>query len=269
MNNSFISLLKLNRHESKILSSLSTDEGMIVSEIADKSRIPRMSVYLALSSLKNRGLADYSRKGKRRFWTRLSNEKIFNLIDKTAKEIYNNHDKVEIKHGDSGFVVLRGLDNLFTIFERIANGHKGERLIGIQPTSSMKNVMNKLSWNTLKPIQDAILKNKIIVQGLIREDYYPTFISLLKTKDKKKEALQSFIGRLTDMVMVSNEYLNSESELMMFKDVAFLVSWKDEIAIEIKNKEMLSFMFECFELARGYGKKVNQNEYLKSLEEKI
>lgn len=270
MNITYSSLLGLSKQEEKIFTSLPTEGGFNVSEIARESKTPRMSVYLALHSLKKRGLADYSRKGKRRLWKKLSDQAFSQLMITTAKAIYDNKDKIEVKHGENnGFVILRGLNNLFTIFERIASGHKGERLVGIQPTGSMVHVMKKLSWKTIKPIQDAIRENKIIVQGLVREDYYPTFVSLLKKDAEKKEAINSFIGRLTDMVLVSNNYLNSETELMMFKDVAFLVNWKDEIAVEIKNKEILNFMFECFELARGYGKKIDQNEYLRELENKI
>jgi predicted transcriptional regulator len=270
MNTKCNSLLGLSGHEEKVLISLPTEDGLNVSDIARTSKTPRMSVYLALHSLKKRGLADYDRKGKRRLWKKLSNQAFSELMINTAKSIYDNKERVEIKHGENnGFVILKGLNNLFTIFERIAAGHKGERLIGIQPTSSMTHVVKKLSWKTIKPIQDAIRDNKIIVQGLVREDYYPTFVSLLKSKEEKKEAIKSFIGRLTDMVLVSNQYLNSETELMMFKDVAFLVNWKDEVAIEIKNKEMLNFMLEFFELARGYGKKINQNEYLRELETRI
>lgn len=270
MTTSYIEVLKLNNHEQKVLSVLPIQAGVNVSDIARDSKVARMSVYLALNSLKSRGLVDYDRKGKRRFWKKLSDKDISKLIESSARQIYENKEKIEITHGENtGFTVLKGLQNLFTIFERIAQGHKGERLLAIQPTVSMKNVVQKFPWSTLKPIQDAIRENKIIVEGLLREDYYPTFLSLLKNPEEKKEAIQSFIGRLTDMVFVSNEYLNSETELMMFRDVAFLVNWKDEVALEIKNKEMLSFMKESFELARGYGKKVNQNEYLKQLEQRI
>jgi DNA-binding transcriptional ArsR family regulator len=266
MQHSYKELLRLSQHEQKVLMVLPIAEGVNISTIARHSHIPRMSVYLALDSLKQRGLIDYIRKGKRRFWKKLSPQEFSTVMAEAAQAIHHHKERVEIKHSDtSGFTVLKGLPQLFTIFEKIALGHKGERLLGIQPTSSMKHVVTKLSWNTLKPIQDAIRKNKIIVQGLVREDYYPTLISLLKTSQQKKQALESFSGRLTDMVFVSNEYLHSETELMMFRDVAFLVNWKDEVALEIKNKEMLSFMKECFDLARGYGKKIDQNEYLRGL----
>lgn len=267
MNNT---LLGLSKQEQKVLTSLPTDGGINVSDISRASKTPRMSVYLALDSLRKRGLADYDRRGKRRYWKKQTDQAISKMLVDAAQSIYDDPNRIEVKHGeDTGFVVLRGLEQLFTIFERIAAGHKGERLIGIQPTRSMAHVMQKLSLAKIKPILDAIRNNKIIVEGLIREDYYPTLISLLRSKEEKMVAIQSFIGRLTDMVLVNNQYLNSETELMMFKDVAFLVNWKDEVALEIRNGEMLNFMRECFELARGYGKKIDQNKYLRELQKKI
>jgi predicted transcriptional regulator len=238
MNTKFYELLGLKAQERKILKYLTPDSNVSVSDISTDTNIPRMTVYLVLDSLKHRGLADYKRIGKRRFWNRLSDIEIARLVSELVRSVHDESKSVEIRHNDqSQFVVSHGLKNLFSIFERIAKGHKGERLIGMQPTSSMKHVVKKLSWSTLLPIQQAIRDNKIIVEGMVREDYYPTLLSLLNSDEERKSAIDSFSGRLNDMVFVSNEYLKSETELMMFKDVAFLVNWKDEVAVEIKNTE--------------------------------
>ncbi|MEK7646200.1 MAG: helix-turn-helix domain-containing protein [Patescibacteria group bacterium] len=263
-------LLNLTSHEEKIFTVLDTKEPFSVSDTSKKAKIPRMSAYLALAALKSRGIIYSKIKGKRRFWLRISDKELSDILISTAKLAHDSEERVEITHDDStGFAVLRGLPSLFSIFERIAQGHKDERLIGIQPTASLKNVLRGISWKNLQPIQDSIRNNKIIVEGLLREDYYPTLTSLVKDPVQKEEILKSFIGRTTDMVFVSNEYLNAETELMMFRDVAFLINWKDEVALEIKNKDMLHFLKELFDLARGYGRKVNQEEYIKNIIEKI
>jgi predicted transcriptional regulator len=263
-------LLNLSSHESRILAVLHESEPYSVSEVAKSSKVPRMSTYLALASLKGRGLIYSKIKGKRRFWLRHSEKEIAGTLNSLARNIHNEPERVEVKHSDlTGFTVLKGLPSLFTIFERISSGHKGSRLMGIQPTASLINVFKGVKPEKLQPIQEGIKHNKIIVEGLLREDYYPTLMSLLDTPDEKIRVLEAFLGRSTDMVFVSNEYLNSATELMMFQDVAFLVNWKDEVALEIQNKDMLEFMKELFALARGYGKKVHQEEYIKNLISKI
>ena len=140
--------------------------------------------------------------------------------------------------------------------------------MGIQSTTSIKDVLTKTSFKeTWEPINKAIIDKGLIVEGLIREDYYTsTYLDLYKDdKEKQKTFLKSFIGRATDMVFVKNDFLNSSTDLMIFDNTAFLVNWKDEVAVEIKNQDMLEFLKEMFHLARGYGKKVDQNEYLKKL----
>jgi DNA-binding transcriptional ArsR family regulator len=265
----FFDLLNISKHEASVLRVLDQEEPLSVSRIAAQSKVPRMSVYLALASLKGRGLIYFKRKGKRRFWFRHSDKEIASLLGRIAEKIHSHTGRVEVAHGDTGFALLKGLPDLFAIFERIAKGHKAQRLIGIQPTASLRNVLKRFSWDKLQPIQESIRKNKIIIEGLLREDYYPTLATLLRDPVAKKKALESFIGRSTDMAFVSNEYLNSEAELMMFGDIAFLVNWKDEVALEIKNKDMLDFLKELFDLARGYGRKVNQERHIKSILEKL
>jgi len=268
MNPELGKIFKFSKSEEKILAVLNSTEGANVSDISKKSKVPRMTTYLALDSLKQRGLVLYTKKGKRRLWKKEADKDIASKLLKVSRLVSDNFDKQHIHHNkNTGFTIYRGLNSLFEIFERISNGNKNQRLLGIQPTKSMLNVVNKLSWKKLQPIQDAILKNKIIVEGLVREDYYPTLLSTAKNNKEREVIINSLIGRLTDMMFVSNEYLNADTELMMFGDVAFLVNWKSEVGIEIKNEDMLDFMKECFYLARGYGKKIDQNSYLRKLKE--
>jgi len=63
-----IDFLRLSKNEVKVLEYLKLHHGTQVADISRGIRMPRMTVYLILGSLKARGLADYSRKGKRRFW---------------------------------------------------------------------------------------------------------------------------------------------------------------------------------------------------------
>lgn len=270
MNESIAHLLRLTMNERRVLRALPELDGFNVADTARAAKIPRMSTYVALASLKKRGLVDFSRKGRRRFWVRLSHERLANTLYENARTLSPSHNRVVVTHSEqSGFTTLRGLPHLYTIFERIARGHRGERLSGIQPTGSMKYAVSKLGWKKIEPIQKAIVRNRIIVEGILREDYYPTLLNLLPTKKLKSEALASFAGRLTDMTIVTNNYLQSESELMMFRDIAFLVNWKDEVALEIKNKEILALLHESFQLMRGYGKKFDQHAYLAKLEEVV
>jgi hypothetical protein len=78
--------------------------------------------------------------------------------------------------------------------------------------------------------------------------------------------LESFLGRGTDMTFMPNQYFkDAESELIILPNVAYLSDWKNEVSIEIRNPAMLLFLKELYDLAKGYGRKVNQEEYIKDL----
>lgn len=262
-------ILRLTPIEKKVLNVFKKHSSILISDISTFSKLPRMTIYPALSSLKERGLIDYTRKGKRKYWFKESEDTIAHRLTEIASSMSKNI--VEVRKDDSGFIIHRSLKSIYTIFERIAALNPGERLRGIQPTASMVNVIHNLKWEKeLKPIQDAIREKGIVVEAVLQEDYYTTlYKEIYKDNPRRaKEHIQSFIGRATDMAYVTTNYLNANTELMMFRKVAFIVNWKDEVAIEIYNKDMLEFLTKLYELARGYGKKVDQNQYLKEFLEK-
>jgi hypothetical protein len=229
-----------------------------------------MTLYPVLNILKKRGLIDFVREGRRRYWSIESAESIATNLSNLASVTHKG--TVQVAKENSGFIVHRDIKAVYSVFEKVARLKPGERVYGIQPTFSMLNVMKNLQWQKdLTPIQDAIREKGIIIEAVLQEDYYTSMYQYLAKKDPKNalNSLKSFIGRATDMVYVDKKYLHASSELMMFRNVAYLVNWKDGVSIEIHDKDMLDFLFRLYEVARGYGQKVDQNQYLRGLVKKI
>ncbi len=262
-------ILQLSPKERGILKILSKQEQMLISDISKKADIPRMTLYPLLNKLKERGLISYKRSGKRKFWHVELPEKIAQTFTHLASSMTS--EKVEIRKDATGFIIHRNIKSIYSIFEEVSRLHKGERVKVIQPTFSMLTSLNNLKWQEeIKPINEAIVKNGIVVEGLLQDNYYISLFNTISKVDpeRARSHIKSFIGRATDMVFVPKEYLNIDSEFLMFRDKAFIINWKDEVAIEIQNNEIFTFLSELFALARGYGKKIDQNQYLKELLEK-
>lgn len=262
--------LALTSNETKLYEFLKKQPGSDVADMSRGTHIPRMSVYLSLTSLKKRGLIDYSRKGKRRYWQTVDDKTFVARVIDIARSLTDTHEiRVDIK--DTGFAILHGIEALHKVWKNLEDLPRNTRVQAIQPTASIKHALEKLDWQEkIKPLQENILKKSIIIDGVLPEDYY-TYMMKYYEKDPKlqKQMLESFIGRSTDMTFVSEKYFkNAESELIILPDVAYLVDWKNEVAVEIRNSIMLTFLRELYELAKGYGKKVNQNIYLKELQQK-
>lgn len=271
LNEKTTSLLGLTKTETKILKLLKNrSEPMVVSDISRDGKIPRMSVYLGLNSLKRRGITDYKRKGKRRFWY-MVDTKTFTSSVISALTSLTGANEIGISSNNSDFTIYHGIDGLYKSWESLKDLPPYTRVYGIQPTDSIKLSIKKLDWKRIKPLNENILNKPIIIDGVLPEDYYPTYIKLF-AHDKKtqKSSLKSFIGRGTDMTFIDEKYFKgSETELLILPSVAYLTDWKNEVSIEIKNTVMLAFLRQLYELAKGHGRKVDQNAYIKDLLEKI
>jgi DNA-binding transcriptional ArsR family regulator len=264
-------LLGLTKNEINILGLLKKGaNSMAVSDISRVTKMPRMTVYLGLESLKKRGLTDYKRKGKRRFWY-MVDTKTFTSNVIHALTALTGGSEIGITTNNSGFTIYRGIDSLYKSWESLKDLPPHTRVYGIQPTASIKLSVKKLDWKRLKPLQETILGKPIIIDGVIPEDYYPVYAKLFAhDKDLQKRSLESFIGRGTDMTFIDERYFkDSETELLILPNVAYLTDWRNEVAIEIKDAVMLAFLRQLYELAKGYGRKVDQNAYIKDLLEKL
>ena len=266
-----VNLLRLSKNEVKVLRLLkNSPDPMVIADIADKGKIPRMTLYLALESLKGRGLAGYTRKGKRRFW-HIVDTKAFTSNMINALSELSGESEVGITANNTGFTIYRGIDGLYKSWDSLKDLPPHTRVYGIQPTASIKLAVKKLDWKRLKPLQENILNKPIIIDGVLPEDYYPTYAKLF-AHDKKlqKDSLKSFIGRGTDMTFIDEKYFkDSETEMLILPTVAYLTDWKNEVSIEIRNPVMLGFLRQLYELAKGYGRKVDQNAYLKEFIERL
>ncbi len=265
-----IELLQLSRKEVSILENLDENGNYTVADISRISRLPRMTLYPLLQILRKRGLLDYKRQGKRRYWFSTSPEALGQTLTKLGYDISQNKKLSVSVEDHTGFTLINGKEELFNVWRELAEDNPGERIRAIQPTKSLLSALQNYKPGEFVPINNAIKENKIVVESLIREDTFPSYIATHKNNPKvQKEILESFIGRSADAVFTSNKYLNNDSDLMITKDSALLINWQNQVGVKIENKDMVMFLYELFELARGYGKKVDQNEYLRELLSKI
>lgn len=266
-----ISLLGLTRREVRVFSYLRENPSSQISSIASDTKIPRMTIYLTLESLKKRTLVDYSRKGKRRFWYSVEFSKLGSEIMGSVYSLTESKE-IRVDIANSGFAIHQGIKGMYKVWQELNKLSPNSRVLGIQPTNTMKYALNTLNWQEkIAPLQENIIKKPIIIDGVLAEDYYKFLMAhYSNNKDLQKKVMESFLGRSTSITFIDSQYFkDAESELLILSDVAFLSDWKNLISIEIRNPAMLHFLKELYELAKGYGKKINQEEYIKKLIENI
>lgn len=253
ISNEVKNLLKLDKNERKIITALQKDP-LNVAGVSRESRLPRMTAHETIQRLVARGLVAKEKNGVRRLF-KLNTKKLHLLEFVTTNK--NNLGEF-----------IFGKENMFSMWQEIENLPAQTRIYGVQPTASMKETLQKLDWDErVTKVQGVIAKKPIIIEGLLAEDYYPFILSYYKNKDEDlaKRALESFVSRATDMVFVSSDMLRVSSELYILPHAAYILSWADEAMLKIENVKMVELMKEFFDLARGHGKKIDQNAYIRNL----
>jgi hypothetical protein len=77
--------------------------------------------------------------------------------------------------------------------------------------------------------------------------------------------LASMEGRTAAMRFVSDEMLDFNSELLIFRDKMLMTHWQDEATVMIKNTDMLAMMRKLYRLLYEAGHTIDQNEFLRRL----
>ncbi len=267
--NGLIRLLNLTDIERMVLSSI-RHKDLNVSEIAKISRIPRTTLYTAIDSLAQRNMISSRKEGKSTVLSPISTNELAErlqgesaqMIESGAFTIHAKNHKLEDRARNS-MTYIYGKGAMLDVWQQMARSTKN-RFQMIQPTKSLETVLNKYDQKTFIPINNAIKKNKVIMETIMNENSFPTYMNFYKGKKEiQRQILKSFVGRAADTTMVKNNFLQNNADLILNSRSAFLMNWESEVGIKIENRDIVDLLHELFRLAKGYGQKVDLNEYLK------
>ncbi len=268
------SIFKFNTSESKLLDMFAeSKEWVNIADMAKKTHLPRMTCHDAVGSLLKRGILVKKNIKSKKYYTLVDEDTAINQVKSIFKTKNRAGTKSHIQKsiGDD-VTILSGIDNCHAVWRKIADLKRGDRIKFIQPNSSIKETFDKLGIDALYPSNDALNDNGIISEGIIQSDCHEFVFNLLKNAsghDFAIKELGKMAKRPSDIILVDRRYFNKSTELFVIKDVVYLVNWKDEIVVEIKNKVIRDFIIELYELARGYGKKINQMDYTTAVIERM
>ncbi len=263
--NHIATIFNLNTSEKVILHTLqSSKQPMILADISRKASLPRMTCHDAIKSLIARGLISIQNEGSKKLYMLGDIDELFISI----KKHFTNDKQGESKSLSDEVTVYHGINYCHSIWKKLAHLKKGERAIFAQPNQCIETVMSKLGIDSLYPNNDALNEKGIIVEALLHKDVHEVFYNALAkaaSPEFAQKEIEKVAKRTSDIRFIDNKYLNIPTEMMFFRNTAYLINWKDEVAVEIKNKIIINFLYELYELARGYGTKVNQSEYARKL----
>jgi hypothetical protein len=101
---------------------------------------------------------------------------------------------------------------------------------------------------------------------MLNESAYQAYKEeVLNNPRKYKDSVKSLEGRMADYTFFADDVFNHNAELWLFKNTSLLINWHEEVAIEITNKSMTSFLKDMFEFVKKGGHKVDHNQAMKNL----
>ena len=267
-NKNTLSILNLSEMEIAILNTLQQPHN--IQEIAGITALSRTGINYAIKRLLKDELIDYHLQGKRKFYTAISAEDLMKKLSSTIDNIQiasarKKGTKIKLSPKDE-FIIHVGPGEIVPAFKRIALELKNERVKAIQHHMSFNDQVEAASPKQIEDFNQAIIRNKIIIDGLLNESSYVDYAQeIIKDPEKFKKQIESLGGRMADYAVFPDNIFKHHAEIWFFKTTTLLINWKDAVAIEITNEDMTNLLRDMFEYVKQSSRKIDHNKFMREL----
>ncbi len=269
-NPSFSKLVRLTKDEKKVLSCLSSGNKSM-SDISRATKVPRTTLYTTVDSLLSRGLIEKSKKSNQTIVSLADKEKIDSLIFNESSFVRDRQRKKGVQAGSAelpdtqDFRIIYGLENLVSVYKKICSS-RNERVCTIQPTSSMLAVVSKLSPSQIIEANESVKKNKVLFDAIIHQNYMTAYMNKYMAEEGRSQTqqglLKSLKERLSDTRVIDDQYLNVSSEIFLTSSRLYLLDWKNESCIEIRNGNIVSLIKGMFSFVKAHSVKIDYHKLI-------
>ncbi|MDQ5976133.1 MAG: hypothetical protein QG664_46 [Patescibacteria group bacterium] len=246
-------LLNLRKSEEGVLLILK-QMPLSVADITRLARLPRMTVFQTLKSLKKRNLAKTVLVGKRYHWMRIETSQTGSLLQMTFDALISSGELSERKL----FIeTYEGAEKLFVTLRNLFEVHPGERLVGFQSTHSAKECMEALGMERVIALNTIIREKGIIVEAVLGKN----FVEFGKQYGSEWE--ESYVGRAAAITIVPEEYLKLEVDVFVFRRSLLVIHWKEKHMLEVIHPDIVNTFRKLTESFALLGRKIDINALIK------
>jgi len=283
--NKSLKILGLTETEIEVLKSLSLAKS--TQDIKRLTGLSRTGIKYVLEKLMEKEMVERVKVGKRYIYMAISKKelsmKFRDMFDELNIEMGAGAGVVTSVGAGAGgltgariktskeneFIIHVGAKEIIPAYQRIASINKGERIKAIQHHKSWMELSEKVSKEQLVEFNKSIVKNHLILDGMLNESAYDSYLQEIKKDPRKhKDTVESLSGRMADYTVFPNSVFNYSCELWLFKSTTLLINWHEEVAIEITNQSMTPFLRDMFEFVKAGGKKIDHNKVIRGVLER-
>lgn len=259
-------ILGLSKAELSIIDSLESkdqsERNMSIVNISKETNIPRTSLYYMLPKLERRGFIEMKRNNKRVYWRKSTDEYFEGKYIRTIESVIEKKiNPISPTADNQGIRVLRGTDQLLTVFNEIAGLHTKSRAYGIQPDASLVQVVKNVPTAKAIKFCDDVKEKGIIIEAIVHEKSVDSIKNTLTDKRTAQELLKSFGGRSADTVKMPDNFLsNTKAESYLYDNKVSLLNWEKGIAVIIEDNDIFHLVKEMFNSTKYLMERYDQNE---------
>lgn len=240
-------VLGVSDKEFSLLEVLNREGSLNTSALAYHASLPRVTTMRILKTLKERGFVARKTQSREVVWSIVDPR----LLEKRLVNMFGDvHDSQKITHPSEvgSLTIYRGEKEMLESNERMLAAHPGERILSINPNGIWKHFEGASleAWEDL----NALFKKKNILIEIVLEEGFEQHMVVLGPS-----LIKSFFSLGIDIRVVKAGFLDSATEILMFRDQILFTDWAHLVAVEIKNPSTVRVMKAMYRLLQESGRK--------------
>jgi hypothetical protein len=259
-----LQLLNLTAHEAKVFLLLQTEVLLTPLELSRLCDIPRASIYVALDTLKKRGLAHHAVVNKKNKWKRANAKELGDVLYDTKKAVLGFVDgKEEVSGATDGVVTIhRGKAAVKKVVFGMISNRKHERFLCYTAFSDLidKGWLTIFTPEEINEFNRIVKKNGIISELVAPEHWIEDHYNAMGDTWAK-----DYEGRASSAVYLSKRYFDHSAQIFAFKDAMYLLALNDKMIIEIRHSDIQKMILAMYGFMKERGDVVDVNRRLREL----
>lgn len=239
--------LGVNDKEFTLLSVLHKEGAQNTSTLSHKASLPRVTTMRILKTLKERGFVTKLTKSREVVWSMVKPR----TLEKRLLEMFGGNDdeqKVTELSEVGSLIIYRGIEEVLASNKKILEANSGGRLLAIEPNGIWKHV--PATHQGVITDMNLLFKEKQFVMEMVIEEGFEECLAL----NADPRLAETFLKTVVDVRVVPARFLDSATEVLIFRDQILFIDWAHLVAVEIKNPSTVRVLRAMYRLLQESGR---------------
>lgn len=241
-----LQVLDLTEAETAIVNALLEKGSQSVSKLGVSADFPRTTVYSALQRLRERGLVRRTSGGYASVWALVPPSDLKQELSSSLAYLDRDITRGELERTlgvktteNKSFFAFSGVEAMLQVYQWLVINHFHETVCRVQPYTAAAAMFGKLQKEKVAQLSHALKDNKVALELIISEKAKALYKVALHKKTPLSDSLADDIQHAC---VVTDDLLPFHIELIIGKNMALLLDWKECNLTLIKHPETVQFL---------------------------